>query len=113
MKEPHARAAGSLQLALVLQRMDLGDDAAGVGMGGHIAHQCLLETGASDAVDCRIETARRLRVSDAVGQELQRLKGLYDGFTYRELVRIIYYKLEYRIGGSRTWGLRIIPVAPC
>src|SRR5207253_730385 len=33
----------------------------------------------------------RPRVSDAVVQELKRLKGLYDGFTYRELVRIIYY----------------------
>ena len=48
----------------------------------------------------------RPRVSDAVVQELRRLKGLYDGFTYRELVRIIYYKLAYRIGDhtvKRLW----------
>ncbi len=53
-----------------------------------------------------VPAGSRLRVSDAVVQELQRLKGLYDGFTYRELVRIIYYKLEYRIGDhtiKRLW----------
>jgi transposase InsO family protein len=53
-----------------------------------------------------VPAGSRLRVSDAVVQELQRLKGLYDGFTYRELVRIIYYTLEYRIGDhtiKRLW----------
>jgi transposase len=48
----------------------------------------------------------RPRVSDAVVQELKRLKGLYEGFTYRELVRIIYYKLDYRISDhtvKRLW----------
>src|SRR5438270_1121000 len=53
-----------------------------------------------------VPAGSRLRVSDAVVQELQRLKGLYDGFTDRELVRIIYYKLEYRIGDhtiKRLW----------
>ena len=58
-----------------------------------------------DSVDI-VPSGSRPRVSNAVGQELQRLKGLYDGFTYRELVRIIYYKLEYRIGDhtvKRLW----------
>jgi transposase InsO family protein len=53
-----------------------------------------------------IPAGYRPRVSDAVVQELKRLKGLYDGFTYRELVRIIYYKLECRIGDhtvKRLW----------
>jgi hypothetical protein len=53
-----------------------------------------------------VPSGSRPRVSDAVMQELQRLKGLYDGFTYRELARIIYYKLEYRIGDhtvKRLW----------
>jgi hypothetical protein len=48
----------------------------------------------------------RHRVPDAVVQELERLKGLYDGLTYRELGRIIYYKLAYRIGDhpvKRLW----------
>jgi len=36
-----------------------------------------------------VPAGSRPRVSDAVVQELKRLKGLYDGFTYRELVRII------------------------
>ena len=53
-----------------------------------------------------VPSGSRPRVSDAVMQELQRLKGLYDGFTYRELARIISYKLEYRIGDhtvKRLW----------
>ena len=53
-----------------------------------------------------VPAGSRPRVSDAVVQELKRLKGLYDGFTYRELVRIIYDKLEYRIGDhtvKRLW----------
>jgi hypothetical protein len=44
-----------------------------------------------------IPARRRRRVPDTVGQELQRLKGLYDGFHYRELARVIFYRLEYRI----------------
>ncbi len=53
-----------------------------------------------------VPAGSRPRVSDAVVQELRRLKGLYAGYTYRELVRIIYYKLEYRIGDhtvKRLW----------
>lgn len=53
-----------------------------------------------------IPSGRRHRVPDAVVQELKRLKGLYDGLTSRELVRIIYYKLAYRMGDhtvKRLW----------
>ena len=35
---------------------------------------------------------RRRQVPAAAVEELQRLKGLYEGFHYRELGRIIYYK---------------------
>jgi transposase InsO family protein len=53
-----------------------------------------------------LPSGSRHRVPDAVVQELERLKGLYDGFTYRELSRVIYYKLAYRIGDhtvKRLW----------
>ncbi len=58
-----------------------------------------------DAVEI-VPSGSRHRVSDAVVQELKRLKGLYDGFPYRELVRIIHYTLAYRIGDhtvKRLW----------
>jgi transposase InsO family protein len=44
-----------------------------------------------------VPARRRRRVPDAVVHELQRLKGLYDGFGYRELARIVFHRLEYRI----------------
>jgi hypothetical protein len=53
-----------------------------------------------------VPAGSRPRVSDAVVQELKRLKGLYDGLTYRERVRIISDTLEYRIGDhtvKRLW----------
>jgi transposase len=53
-----------------------------------------------------VPAGRRRRVPDAVVQELKRLKGLYDGFQYRELARIIFYKLNYRMSHSsvqRLW----------
>ena len=53
-----------------------------------------------------VPSGSRHRVSDAVVQELQRLKGLYDGFPYRERVRIIHSNLEYRMGDhtvKRLW----------
>src|SRR5438876_10482315 len=42
-----------------------------------------------------LPSGSRHRVPDAVVQELERLKGLYDGFTYRELSRATYSKLAY------------------
>jgi transposase InsO family protein len=44
-----------------------------------------------------IPARRRRRVPDTVVQELQRLKGLYEGFGYRELARIVFHRLEYQI----------------
>jgi transposase InsO family protein len=44
-----------------------------------------------------IATRRRRRVPDTVVQELQRLKGLYEGFAYRELARIVFHRVAYRI----------------
>ncbi len=58
-----------------------------------------------DALDI-IPAGRQGRVPDEVVQELARLKGLYRGFPYRELARIIFYKLHYRIGDhtvKRLW----------
>ena len=40
-------------------------------------------------VEVRVR-ARALRVPEAVRQELDRLKALYDGFRYRELARILF-----------------------
>lgn len=44
-----------------------------------------------------VPAGRRCRVPEAVVQELAQLKGLYDGFQYRELCRIMFYKLGYQI----------------
>jgi hypothetical protein len=40
---------------------------------------------------------RRRRVPDEVVEELQRLKGLYDGFGYRELARILFHTGARRV----------------
>ena len=39
--------------------------------------------------------SRGRHVPAAVVEEMARLKALYDGFQYRELARIIFYKLDY------------------
>jgi transposase InsO family protein len=44
-----------------------------------------------------VPARRRRRVPAEVVQELQRLKGLYDGFGYRELARIILHTLPHRL----------------
>jgi hypothetical protein len=57
---------------------------------------------------------RQLRVSDTVGHELQRLKGLYAGFGARELARIIFPTTMHRLTGPtarRLWD-RLPPAAP-
>ena len=41
--------------------------------------------------------SRASRVPEAVRQEIARLKALYSGFQYREIVRIIFYKCGYRL----------------
>ena len=53
-----------------------------------------------------VPARRRRRVPDEVVEELRRLKGLYDGFGYRELARIILYKFNYRMSHAtvqRLW----------
>lgn len=52
-----------------------------------------------------IPTRRRRRVPDTVVQELQRLKGLYEGFGYRELARIVFHRVEYRIDSKTVQQL--------
>jgi transposase InsO family protein len=44
-----------------------------------------------------VPARRRRRVPAEVVQELQRLKGLYEGFGYRELARIIFHTLAHRL----------------
>jgi len=44
-----------------------------------------------------VPARRRRRVPAEVVQELQRLKGLYDGFGSRELARIIFHTFAHRI----------------
>jgi transposase InsO family protein len=47
-----------------------------------------------------VPARRRRRISDEVVEELRYLKGLYDGFQYRELARIVFYKFNYRMSHS-------------
>jgi hypothetical protein len=44
-----------------------------------------------------VTPGRRRRVPETVVEEIARLKGLYTGFQYRELARLIFYKLGERI----------------
>ena len=61
-----------------------------------------------------IPTRRRRRVPDTVVQELQRLKGLYEGFGYRELARIVFHRVEYRIDSKTVKQLweELSPASP-
>ena len=57
--------------------------------------------------------SRGKQVPEAVVEDLARLKALYDGFGYRELARIIWHKLDYRIDDKtikRLWHHHPIPV---
>ena len=61
-----------------------------------------------------VPSGRRGRVPEAVVQELEQLKGLYDGFQYRELCRIIFCKLDYRLSDKtmkKLWH-QLSPAAP-
>jgi len=44
-----------------------------------------------------LPVGRRRRMPDEVVEELQRLKGLYDGFGYRELARILFHTCARRV----------------
>jgi transposase InsO family protein len=61
-----------------------------------------------------IPTRQRRRVPDTVVQELQRLKGLYEGFGYRELARIVFHRVEYRIDSKTVKQLweELSPASP-
>jgi hypothetical protein len=65
-----------------------------------------------DTLDVR-PAHRQLRVPDTVVHALQRLKGLYEGFGFRELARIIFHTTMYRLTGQtaqRLWE-RLPPAA--
>src|SRR6266446_7259227 len=61
-----------------------------------------------------IPAGRRRRLPDEVVEELQRLKGLYDGFGYRELARILFYTCARRISHHSVQKLwhQLPPTAP-
>ncbi len=53
-----------------------------------------------------LSPSRGKQVPEAVREEVGRLKALYDGFGYRELARIIWHKLHYRLDDKtikRLW----------
>jgi transposase InsO family protein len=57
--------------------------------------------------------SRSTRVPEAVVEEIARLKALYGGFQYRELARIIWYKLDERIDdktAKKLWQHSPTPV---
>lgn len=61
-----------------------------------------------------IPARQRRRVPDTVVQELQRLKGLYEGFGYRELARIVFHRVEYWIDSKTVKQLweELSPASP-
>ena len=61
-----------------------------------------------------VPSGRQGRVDDDVMQELASLKNLYDGFQYRELCRIIFYKLAYPISDKTVKKLwhQLPPASP-
>lgn len=61
-----------------------------------------------------LPVGRRRRVPDEVVEELQRLKGLYDGFGYRELARILFHTCARRVSHhsiKKLWH-ELPPAAP-
>src|SRR5262252_9641275 len=63
---------------------------------------------------CALPIWRQLRVPEPVVQELQGLKGLYDGFGARELARIVFHTTTHRLTGQtarRLWE-RLPPAPP-
>ena len=66
-----------------------------------------------DAVEV-VPAGRQGRVPDEVVQELARLKGLYSGFEYQELGRIIFYTLGYHMSDKTVKKLwqQLPPASP-
>jgi Integrase core domain/Homeodomain-like domain len=61
-----------------------------------------------------LPVGRRRRVPDEVVEELQRLKGLYDGFGYRELARILFHTCARHVSHhtiKKLWH-QLPPAAP-
>jgi len=61
-----------------------------------------------------LPVGRRRRVPDEVVEELQRLKGLYDGFGYRALARILFHTRARRVSHhsiKKLWH-QLLPTAP-
>src|SRR5262245_53906358 len=56
---------------------------------------------------------RTTRIPDAVRQEIDRLKALYDGFHYRELARILLVKVAYPIDDKTVKKLWQQSPVPC
>jgi transposase/transposase InsO family protein len=57
--------------------------------------------------------SRGRHVPEAIVEEIARLKALYAGFQYRELTRIIFYKLDYRIDDKtvkKLWQQSPVPL---
>jgi len=61
-----------------------------------------------------LPVGRRRRVPDEVVEALQRLKGLYDGFGYRELARILLHPGARRVSHHRIKKLwhQLPPASP-
>jgi transposase InsO family protein/transposase len=65
-----------------------------------------------DDVEVVVRTRMR-RIPDAVRQELERLKALYDGFHYRELARILFIKFGVSIDHKTVKALWQASAASC
>jgi Homeodomain-like domain/Integrase core domain len=61
-----------------------------------------------------VPVGRRRRTPDAVVTELQRLTGLYDGFGYRELARILFHTVGHRLHHQTVQDLwhQLAPARP-
>jgi hypothetical protein len=53
-----------------------------------------------------VHQKRASPIPDAVRQEIDRLKTLYDGFHYREVARILFVKLGYPVQTTSKFPLR-------
>jgi hypothetical protein len=61
-----------------------------------------------------VPVGRRRRVPDPMVAELRRLKGLYDGFGYRELARILFHTVGHRLHHQTVKDLwqQLVPASP-
>jgi len=74
-------------------------------------HRRFREQGMLGLLPGDVEVVRRSRagtVPDEVREEIARLKGLYDGFGYRELARIIHCQCHERLDDKTINWLRVL-----